>query len=104
MLADDVSRHAHASLSVPASSSCAATPDLSTTQWKGSAKDDEQGEDIGDVTYDADGYRPKRSYPCSVTPYVGPPYARPVVYVNPHANSNSAVGGDDKAFPSEGAL
>jgi len=91
-------------LSRAASSSGGATLDLGTTKWALPAKPEEQGKDISDVTYDADACRPKRSYPCSMTPYVGPPYARPVVFVNLHANSNSVVGQDgDETIPSEGA-
>ena len=38
---------------------------------KGGGKTVEEKKDVGDVTFDADMKRAKRSYPSTVTPYTG---------------------------------
>ena len=72
-------------------SSSGAEPAVTRSITQAIEQDQQQGEDIGDVLFDADMNRPKRSYPSSLTPYVGPPYAHEVVFVNRHQSVSSAV-------------
>jgi hypothetical protein len=52
-------------------------------------EEEEPDPDIGDIYFDADQHRPKRSYPTSVTPYTAPPYAAPVVFETPSGLSDA---------------
>lgn len=72
-------------------SSSGAEPAATNSIIEAIEQDHQQGEDIGDVFFDADMNRPKRSYPSSLTPYVGPPYAHEVMFVNQHQSVSSAV-------------
>ena len=64
----------------------AAPPALQSAHWS-SLQEPEVNADIGDVTWAADQKRPKRCYPTSITPFTGPPYASPVVFVDDAVNA-----------------
>jgi hypothetical protein len=51
---------------------------LDDANWAAFEEEEEANPDVGDIFFDADMHRPKRSYPTTVTPYVGPPYAHEV--------------------------
>lgn len=54
-------------------------PYLPSPRWA-LLQEEEERQDIGDVFFAADLERPQRSYPTSMTPLTGPPYASPVEF------------------------
>ena len=63
-------------------------------------------QDVGDIVYNAELERPKRSFPTTWTPYVGPPYAHKVQVDNVLAQEDAdeehpgnGAGGQDSAGP-----